>query len=209
MFRCDVCDLQLDEQAMAAGIRAPEFKTERGLNSHKMRVHSEWAAARRKARAEALARQREAARAQREREKEEARRQAVRDLQGPGDVKTFKDVVVFAINRLGCDWPEGQDWKRSLIILSYSGYEVRELADTIEWCAMTGKRFDMPWKAIVHVDAYREEKGSRLHVGAVDPIQAKLDALYIGADNDLRKRIRAASSTSDKRAALALLAEHR
>jgi hypothetical protein len=132
-----------------------------------------------------------------------------RVVEAVDDVRNFQDVIKFAIHRLGCDWPAGEDWKRSAIILSYSGYDAKDLAQTIEWCANTGKRFDLPWKAIVWVDQWREEKGSRLFSGAVDPVQARLDALYTTADGQLRKRIRAVSNNPDKREALELLREMR
>lgn len=130
-----------------------------------------------------------------------------RKVESVEEVRNFQDVIKFAIYRLGTDWPVGEQWKRNAIILSYSGYTFSELAETIEWCAATGKRFDLPWKTIIWVDAYREERGSRLFTGIADPIQAKLDALYVNADNETRKRIRSASSKSDKREALALLKE--
>lgn len=133
-----------------------------------------------------------------------AKNRAVEDV---ASVRNFTDVVKFAIYRLGCDFPTGEDWKKNVIILSYSGYKAEELAETIEWCANTGRRFQQPWKVIVHVDAYHEEKSATLFVGAVDPIQAKLDALYALADGETRKRIRAASNKTDKREALALIRE--
>lgn len=133
---------------------------------------------------------------------------AHRKVESVDEVQNHTDVIKFAIHRLGCEWPAGIAWKRSAIILSYSGYTAKELAETIEWCAGTGRRFDLPWKVIVHVDAYREEKGGRLFSGMVDPIQVKLDALYASADNELRKKIRAASNKLDRRDALALLQEH-
>jgi hypothetical protein len=129
-----------------------------------------------------------------------------KELNTVEDVTTMRDVINWAIKRLGCEWPTGDDWKKNSIILSYSGYEAKELAQVIEWCAATGKHPAVPWKVIVWVDAFHEDQMPLL---INDPIQQRLDEIYVHADSETRKRIRAVSGTPDKRAAMALLKELR
>jgi hypothetical protein len=120
----------------------------------------------------------------------------------PEDVKSIKDFIDYSSWRLGC---AARDFKANAIILKYSGYELIDLARTVEWCAKQGKHPSEPWKVLFWVDEFLESK--TVSVPLSDPIERQLQDIYTTADPEVRKRIRAVAGKPDKRAALSLLRE--
>lgn len=125
----------------------------------------------------------------------------------PSEVTTVRDLINYTLWRCGCAMLATGRWKSNTLIFKESGYSVSELAEVANWCAENSKHPEEPWKIMFWVDQYREDKLRHMSVGFIDPVQKKLDELYVTASPEMRKRILSVSGKTDKRDAMALLKE--
>jgi len=124
----------------------------------------------------------------------------------PSEVVTVKDLIDYTVWRCGCYLESGR-WKSNVIIFKESGYSVKELAEVANWCAENSKHPEEPWKIMFWVEQYRSDRYRSQTTDFVDPIQKKLDDLYVTASAANRKKILEVSGKADKRDAMALIKE--
>jgi hypothetical protein len=107
--------------------------------------------------------------------KAEGKKIVVTDIQ-PGEVRTVEHLIDYIRSQLGV---RSERYQADRIILRHCGYSLKDLVDTVNWCAREGKRINEPWKICYWVDYCLEHKDAEpIETERLGHYQQRVSDLY-------------------------------